>query len=63
MKDQEFRLLLDLLIVLDPWPLKENNRDVLLQMLDAEAVRRGFKHAHDAYHRFNGNQAPRVVRI
>lgn len=61
MSDREFRMLLDLLMSADPWPLEAADRDVLEAMLDAEAVRRGFKHWQAAYHQFQGNPELKVA--
>lgn len=52
MKDNEFRMLLDLAMVSDPWPLDQRAYDTLLDMLNDEAARNGFDGWLDAYHRF-----------
>ena len=54
MNDKEFRCLLDLFMVSDPWPLddRESNK-ILGEMLDRLARERSFKDWVGAYHREN----------
>lgn len=48
----QFRALLDLWMVTDPWPLEAWQDDELVRLLDTEAQRRGFTERVEAYHRF-----------
>jgi hypothetical protein len=48
---EEFAALLDLLMVVDPWP-EQVNRDAIKGMADSEAARLGYKDWLDAYHNF-----------
>lgn len=50
MSDSVFRILLDLLMVSDPWPLEEASHEKLIKYLDAESKARGFIDWIDAYH-------------
>lgn len=52
MKDEEFRMLLDLTMVSDPFPLGQDKHDILIDMVDDEARRHGYDGWIDAYHRF-----------
>lgn len=49
MSDLEFRALLDLMVVSDPFPT-DVNRDVIENLLDREAIARGHTNWVDAYH-------------
>jgi len=51
MSDKAFRVLLDLFMVSDPWPLTEEARHEYEQILCAEASRRGHNGWVEAYHR------------
>jgi len=55
MKDMQFRALLDLMMVCDPWPLEDNgSRNELLRLLTNEAKKRGYDDSLAAYHAFLG---------
>lgn len=51
MSDKTFRVLLDLFMVSDPWPLREEAHHEYEQVLEAESSRRGYNGWLDAYHR------------
>ena len=51
MNDMAYRVLLDLVMVSDPWPLN-TGCEVITDMLDDEAQQRGHETWIDAYHRF-----------
>jgi len=51
--DRPFRVLLDLYMVSDPWPLSDESSGVLFAFLDAEASKRGYDTWVDAYHEFD----------
>lgn len=53
MNDQEFRVLLDLCMVSDPWPLGEDERETFDRMLKRESERRGFDSWVVAYHEYD----------
>ena len=58
MKDMQFRLLLDLMMVSDPWPLPDNgSHDEFINMLRNEAKKRGYDDEIVAYHNFLGKHA------
>ena len=48
--DYEYRMLLDLFMVSDPWPLTDEQNEVLLDMLNDEAEARGYAEWSEAYH-------------
>jgi len=50
--DFEFRTLLDLYMVVDPWPLTDLHEWQFRKMLETEAKRRGFRNWVQAYHNF-----------
>ena len=50
MNDEEFRALLDLLMVSDPWPLT-SGRGALEAFADRIAVARGYADWVEAYHK------------
>lgn len=50
MSDKTFRVLLDLFMVSDPWPLSEEGRREYEQVITAEASRRGHNGWVEAYH-------------
>lgn len=52
MKESELRVLLDLYMVSDPWPLKEHADGVLEDLLNRESGERGFSSWVVAYHEF-----------
>lgn len=52
MDDEQFRMLLDLWMVSDPWPLSDDANVTLTRMLDAESERRGYDNYVVAYHEF-----------
>lgn len=47
---QEFSVLLNLLMVSDPWPLEEIDRVRLIQMMDEESQSRNYANWVEAYH-------------
>ena len=55
MSDREFRALLDLFMCSDPYPC--DGHDVVEELLDHEADRRGFDSWVDAYHDHEGAAA------
>lgn len=50
MKDGLFRSLLDLFMVSDPWPCTEEGQEIIEEMLDKEAKRRGYETWVHAFH-------------
>lgn len=48
--DQEFRELLNLVMVSDPWPLDDESEKVVTGFLEREAQERGFDTWTEAYH-------------
>ncbi len=54
MKDMQFRVLLDLMMVSDPWPLDDDARSVLVEQLHNESRKRGYDDMVTAYHSFLG---------
>lgn len=52
MSPTEYRALLDLFMVSDPWPLEDANQRTLLVLLNREARERGFVDWISAYHFF-----------
>ena len=52
MKDTQFRVLLDLLMVSDPWPLDDDARTVFVEQLHNESKKRGYDDVINAYHFF-----------
>lgn len=62
MKDNEFRMLLDLRMVSDPWPLDEQASETMLEMLNRKAALEGYMDWVDAYHRFRLPSDPQVVQ-
>lgn len=56
LSDEQYRALLDLMMCSDPWPLDGESGDrehgVLVELLDAEAKRRGWDNWVVAYHEF-----------
>jgi hypothetical protein len=50
--DHIFRIMLNLMMVGDPWPLTEKEGHEYGAFLIAEAQKRGFAHWIDAYHKF-----------
>jgi hypothetical protein len=51
MSDKTFRVLLDLFMVSDPWPLSEEANEEYTQLLNTESLRRGHNSWVEAYHR------------
>ena len=47
--DTEFRVMLDLFMVSDPWPL-DWGHEHMETVLDSEAILRGYDHWVEAYH-------------
>lgn len=52
-RDGEFRALLDLFMVSDPYPGSEANRCTVASMLNRVAAFHGYKDWVEAYHEFN----------
>lgn len=52
MKDMQFRVLLDLMMVIDPWPLSDVDHRVFIQLLRNEAKAIGYDDEIAAYHNF-----------
>jgi len=50
---EAFRVMLDLLMVSDPFPADEPGRDAFAGFLDAEAWKRGYADWVEAYHGFD----------
>lgn len=50
--DDAYRVLLDLYMVADPWPLTDEANGIMFAFMDAEAHKRGFDTWVDAYHEF-----------
>jgi len=50
--DEAFRVLLDLYMVSDPWPLEDKDNVVMFGFLSAESQKRGYKGWVEAYHEF-----------
>lgn len=50
--DKEFRLLLDLFMVSDPWPLEDDRFVIMEKLLMKEAHVRGFDSYIEGYHEF-----------
>jgi len=50
MSDKEFRVLLNLFMVSDPWPLTDSEQEQMEEMLNREAVKRGHENWVVAYH-------------
>ena len=54
--DDVFRVLLDLHMVSDPWPLNAEQHGMMLAFLECEASERGYKSWVEAYHEFNAEE-------
>ena len=53
MSDKEFRVLLDLFMVSDPWPLdEEESQETIRHMLNEESRTIGYADWVEAYHKF-----------
>jgi hypothetical protein len=52
MNSLQFRALLDLFMVSDPWPLTDIQQDYIEELIEYEATQRGFETWVDAYHEF-----------
>ena len=50
--EEEFRTLLDLMMVSDPWQLSEESRSVFEFLLNTESIKRGYDAWIVAYHEF-----------
>lgn len=50
--DEVFRVLLDLIMCSDPWPLEEDDEDVLMDAVEARSRLRGYNDFSEAYHEF-----------
>lgn len=53
--DEAFRVLLDLYMVSDPWPLEPKQNAAMLGFLSAEASKRDYDSWEEAYHEFDPN--------
>ena len=60
MKRHEFRALLDLLMVSDPWPLDKAGEVILKAFADKEAKKRGFDNWIEAYMKLSYAPGPEV---
>ena len=58
MTDAEFRTLLDLWMVSDPWPLDDNAHSVIEAYLDRASIDRGFPNWVVAYHEMPREELP-----
>jgi len=60
MTDKEFRCLLDLFMVSDPWPLEDGeSNEIIGKMLDRLSRERGYQDWVGAFHRFGkGDEKP-----
>ena len=56
--DSEFLILLDLLMVSDPWPLTDDDELEYIDMLRKEAISRGYSDEVAAYHEFTLKEKP-----
>lgn len=54
--DEAFRVLLDLYMVSDPWPLEDNKKGAMFGFLCAEAHKRGYDGWTEAYHEFDPSE-------
>lgn len=64
MKDKQFRVLLDLMMVSDPWPLAEKgSHEVFVELLHNEARNRGYDDEIVAYHVACGGAPANKVKI
>ena len=54
MNNKEYRAFLDLIMCSDPWPIRgwDASEDILIELADKEAHKRGYWHWIDAYHSF-----------
>ena len=52
MSDKVFRVLLDLFMISDPWPLSKESNDLLETELNGESVKRGYEVWEVAFHEF-----------
>lgn len=52
MKDMQFRVLLDLMMVSDPWPLTAEAKIIFLHLMDNESKKHGYDDVITAYHFF-----------
>ena len=51
MTNRQYRAFLDLLMVADPWPVEdEENHQIMIDMANDEAEKRGYTDWIDAYH-------------
>ena len=53
MANEEFRAMLDLYMVSDPWPLEDREHKIIGDMLDREAGKFGYEGWVEAYHFFS----------
>ena len=52
MTDKEAIAFWNLMMVSDPWPLSETYHDIMWQLADKEAIKRGYDSWIVAYHEF-----------
>lgn len=52
MSDEQFRALMNLIMLSDPTPLPQPEDEAIQQLADEEAQKRGFLNWIEAYHRF-----------
>lgn len=57
MKDMQFRVLLDLMMVNDPWLLGEAEQLIFMQHMRNEAKKRGYDDEIQAYHNLLGKHS------
>lgn len=50
--DEQFRMLLDLTMVTDPWPLGPDENDILIAFITEQSEAFGYNDWVEAYHRF-----------
>lgn len=55
--DSVFRVLLDLMMVSDLWPLSTAEQGQMLAFLTAEANKRGYDSWEEAYHEFDPDES------
>lgn len=53
--NKQFRVLMDLAMVSDPWPLNDD-KDVIDELLHTEARERGFDGWYVVYHEYTPNE-------
>ena len=56
MSEEQYRVLMDLVMCSDPWPLSDKARGVVTDLMDEEAEARGYETWTDAYHALEPKQ-------